>query len=217
MQYIKKIALFLIIILNINFIVADEIYDKNQRGVVLIIGEKGFGSGVIISEQGHILTNSHVINENPNFEILLHKNHNLDSYEEYLHEAILLKNDKSKDLALLKIKNPRTLLYPVKVSRKMPQIGDKVHAIGHPDLAIWTFTTGYISQIRNDFEWSYKDGSEMVANVYQTQTPIAEGNSGGPLLNDYGNLIGINTFKDFDSNFQNFSISVEEIVKFLIK
>ena len=180
------------------------------------MGDAGFGSGVIISSQGYILTNNHVVEGNENLEAILSYHYDLEGYEEYVHSIEILKQDKVKDLALLKINNPRTALKPVKISKKVPAIGSQVHAIGHPDLEVWTFTTGYISQIRNEYEWTYKDEFEHMANVYQTQTPIAEGNSGGPLLNNHGNLVGINTFGDSENDFQNFSITVDEIIKFLI-
>jgi S1-C subfamily serine protease len=157
-----------------------------------------------------------VVENNENLEAILSYQYNLDGYEEYVHSIEIIKQDKVKDLALIKIKNPRTALRPINISRKVPAIGSQVHAIGHPDLEVWTYTTGYISQIREDYEWSYEDDFEHMANVYQTQTPIAEGNSGGPLLNNHGNLVGINTFGDSENDFQNFSVTVDEIIKFLI-
>ena len=217
MQYLTKTILILNLFLGIHSIDANEIYNKNERGVVLIMGDNGIGSGVILSQKGYVLTNSHVISNNPNLKVLLNYNYPLEKYEDYSHEVIIIKQDQSKDLALIKIKNPKTLLHTIKVSKKIPNIGDKVHAIGHPQSAIWTYTVGYISQIREDFEWTYEDEVERVANVYQTQTPIHEGNSGGPLLNSYGNLIGINTFKNEETSFHNFSLSVDEIISFLSK
>ena len=63
----------------------------------------------------------------------------------------------------------------------------------------------------------YDDGGiEHKANVYQTQTPISEGNSGGPLLNNHGNLIGINTFGSKEVQSLNYAVDVTEIVRFLV-
>lgn len=208
--------LFVLPILFFNLLSANDIYKDNSLGVVLLMGDAGFGSGVIISSKGYILTNNHVVEGNENLEAILSYHYDLEGYEEYVHSIEILKQDKVKDLALLKINNPRTALKPIKISKKVPAIGSQVHAIGHPDLEVWTFTTGYISQIRNEYEWTYKDEFEHMANVYQTQTPIAEGNSGGPLLNNHGNLVGINTFGDSENDFQNFCITVDEIIKFLI-
>lgn len=199
-----------------NFLSANDIYEDNALGVVLLMGDAGYGSGVIISTKGYVLTNNHVIENNENLEVILSYQYKLDGYEEYVHSIEIIKQDKVKDLALIKINNPRTALRPINISRKVPAIGSQVHAIGHPDLEVWTYTTGYISQIREEYEWSYKDDFEHMANVYQTQTPIAEGNSGGPLLNNHGNLVGINTFGDSENDFQNFSVTVDEIIKFLI-
>ena len=199
-----------------NFLSANNIYEDNALGVVLLMGDKGYGAGVIISSKGYVLTNNHVIENNENLEAILSYQYNLDGFEEYVHSIEIIKQDKVKDLALIKINKPRAALKPIKISRKVPAIGSLVHAIGHPDLEVWSYTTGYISQIRDEYEWSYKDDFEHMANVYQTQTPIAEGNSGGPLLNNHGNLVGINTFGDNENDFQNFSVTVDEIIKFLI-
>lgn len=207
---------FILPLVFFNLLSANDIYEDNALGVVLLMGDAGYGSGVIISTKGYVLTNNHVIENNENLEVILSYQYNLDGYEEYVHSIEVIKQDKVKDLALIKINNPRTALRPINISRKVPAIGSQVHAIGHPDLEVWTYTTGYISQIREEYEWSYKDEFEHMANVYQTQTPIAEGNSGGPLLNNHGNLVGINTFGDSENDFQNFSVTVDEIIKFLI-
>lgn len=212
----------LIKILVISFILsnplnANNIYDESSMGVVLLIGDKGFGSGVIISSKGYILTNNHVIEGNENLEAILNYKYDLGEYNEFVHSVKIIKRDKVKDLALLKIIKPNTALKAINMSRNIPSIGSQVHAIGHPDLEVWSYTTGYISQIRNEYEWSYDENTDHVANVYQTQTPIAEGNSGGPLLNNHGNLVGLNTFGDSENDFQNFSITVDEIIKFLVK
>ena len=208
---------FILPLVFFNLLSANDIYEDNALGVVLLMGDAGYGSGVIISTKGHVLTNNHVVEHNDNLEAILSYQYNLDGYEEYVHSIEIIKQDKVKDLALIKINNPRTALRPINISRKVPAIGSRVHAIGHPDLEVWSYTTGYISQIRDEYEWSYEDEFEHMANVYQTQTPVAEGNSGGPLLNDHGNLVGINTFGDSKNDFQNFSVTVDEIIKFLVK
>lgn len=207
---------FILPLVFFNLLSANDIYEDNALGVVLLMGDAGYGSGVIISTKGYVLTNNHVVENNENLEAILSYQYKLDGYEEYVHSIEIIKQDKVKDLALIKINNPRTALRPINISRKVPAIGSRVHAIGHPDLEVWTYTTGYISQIRDEYEWSYEDEFEHMANVYQTQTPVAEGNSGGPLLNNYGNLVGINTFGDSENDFQNFSVTVDEIIKFLI-
>ena len=211
------IKVFILPLVFFNLLSANDIYEDNALGVVLLMGDAGYGSGVIISTKGYVLTNNHVVEHNENLEAILSYQYNLDGYEEYVHSIEIIKQDKVKDLALIRINNPRTALRAINISRKVPAIGSRVHAIGHPDLEVWSYTTGYISQIRDEYEWSYEDEFEHMANVYQTQTPVAEGNSGGPLLNDHGNLVGINTFGDSKNDFQNFSVTVDEIIKFLVK
>ena len=217
MQYLIKLFLCLSIFVNANFIHSNEIFENNKLSVVLILGDNGYGTGVILSDDGYVLTNEHVVDNNPNLRAALNYDYDLNDYDEFIHTVEIIKINKQNDLALLKINNPKTLLRPIKISRQSPLVGDQVYAIGHPDFSVWSYTTGYISQIRDDFEWSYSDNFERLADVYETQTPIAEGSSGGPLLNKYGNLIGINTFGDEELSFQNFSLTVNEIINFLNK
>ena len=188
------------------------IFNKNFAGVVVILSESGIGSGAIINESGYVLTNSHVLQGSKEVEVLIY---GADSLEEAKHIAKVVKDSPIKDLALLKIINPKQKLDVIEISIVEPQPGDEAHAIGHPDGEIWSYTKGYISQVRYDYTWQYSENIKMYATVLQIQTPINPGNSGGPLLNKHGNLIGINSFSASDLQSMNFAISVEEIIKFL--
>jgi|TARA_B100001093_G_scaffold137404_1_gene129891 serine protease DegS len=194
------------------------IFDKNAQGLVYLMTDTGSASGVILSNKGYVLTNWHAI-EGANISdssIALHWGYDLGDYENHIFKFQVIKFDKTKDLALLKIIDPPNDLRVIKVSKVIPPIGSESHAIGHPNGAIWTYTKGYISQYRSDYEWIYEEnGIVHSADVYQTQTPISEGNSGGPLLNTHGNLIGINTFGSEKYQALNYAIGVSEIVKFL--
>ena len=216
MQHLIKIFVTSLIASVGNFLIADdigiEIFNKSAPGVVVVMGEDKIGSGVIITQSGHVLTNWHVIDEEKEITITIYRG---NSFEESVFEVKLLKFDKEKDLALLKIINPPKNLYHIQISQILPLVGSEVHAIGHPDGNIWSYTMGYISQIRKDFQRVDKKNQEHTYDVYQIQTPIHPGNSGGPLLNSYGNLVGINTFGSADMGSLNFAITVAEVIRFL--
>ena len=198
----------------------NSIFSKNAPGLVFLMTDTGTASGVIISNKGYVLTNWHAIDGVDVHEssIGLHWAYDLGEYENYLVKFEVIKFDKTKDLALLKIINPPKNLKAIKISKVIPPIGSESHAIGHPNGEIWTYTKGYISQHRNNYEWQYEEnGIKHIANVYQTQTPITEGNSGGPLLNSHGNLIGINTFGSKKFQALNYAVGVSEIIKFISK
>ncbi|MFL2697945.1 MAG: S1C family serine protease [Gammaproteobacteria bacterium] len=222
MQYLIKITFsitFLFSLVSSNLSAsATQIFEDNVEGVVMVMTEKGLGSGTIISETGYLLTNWHVIENSSDISVCVY---GFPSFEECVFEVIVIRADPLKDLALLKILNPPKKLQPIKISIIVSKTGSKVHAIGHPDGEIWSHTQGYISQQRNDFLWNYDNekGREFKfeSDVYQMQTPMHSGNSGGPLLNDHGNLIGINTFGIIDTAFINYAITAEEILRFLIR
>jgi len=140
----------------------------------------GLGSGVIVSEEGHIITNYHVIDGFHQIRATLHGGRSLD--------AILIGKDKLLDIAVLRLKPDGDEKFtPLKFadSEKI-KVGQLAIAIGNPFGFRESVTVGYISA--RDRSYSDK-GSDM----FQTDAAINPGNSGGPLLNHLGEIMGINT------------------------
>ena len=214
MYHLNRLNLFLLIGF-ISWLPASntDIFYSNVSGVVFIAGDNGIGSGVIISNGGHILTNWHVIEDNPNLNALTLGE---GDYDENLRGLELIKYDPQKDLALLKLKTIPKNVSVIKISKVVQEVGERVHAIGHPRGEMWSYAMGYISAFREGYTWKDPENEqEFSGDVYQMQTPINPGNSGGPLLNEHGNLIGINTFIDTNSQNITYAVTVKEIVSFL--
>lgn len=196
-----------------SFADGTKIFNARVDGVALIIGDGRLASGAIISRKGHILTNWHAVHQNNNMKIIILGDGDVD---DNTYQFQIIKHSQSQDLALLKLINPPSNLNVLNLSRIVPKVGEQVHAIGHPEGEMWSYSLGYISQHRDDYEWSYDDsGKSFTADVYQMQTPINEGNSGGPLLNKFGNIVGINSFGLETKQGLNYAVSVKEIIKFL--
>lgn len=186
-------------------------FDKSNLSVVAILGEHSIGSGIIISADGYILTNWHVIKDEKDFKVLTIGE---GGYEKNLREAQVIKYSLTSDLALLKLKSFPQDMQIARLSQVIPNVGDSVHAIGHPHGEIWSYSKGYISAHRENYSWDIGD-QNYYGDVYQMQTPINPGNSGGPLLNDHGNVVGINTFINTRGQGITYAVTVEEIIKFL--
>ena len=142
------------------------------------------GSGFILTEDGYVITNYHVVEDATAIDVVMH-----DGTE---YPAELVGKDASNDLAVLKIE--ATGLPAVKLgSSKSLVIGDMVVAIGNPlgELAS-TQTVGYVSGIDREVSTG---GSITTISMIQTDAAINPGNSGGPLFNMYGEVIGITTAK----------------------
>ena len=147
------------------------------------IPREGSGSGSIIDNQGHILTNNHVIRDAQKLEVTLADGSKWP--------AKLVGTDPDNDLAVLNINAPPEKLksLPLSDSRKL-QVGQKVLAIGNPFGLGLTLTTGIISSLGRTIR---SEVGTMIEDVIQTDASINPGNSGGPLLNSEGEMIGINT------------------------
>ena len=154
------------------------------------------------------MTNVHVI-KNSSFIVVVPYGGLSENPIYYL--ATIEKILPDKDLALLRIEERMSNFLEIDKSCKI-KVASDAHAVGHPEGNYWSYTKGYISQIRDDFEWAYSDDSTFKAQVIQTQTPINPGNSGGPLVNSDAKLIGINSFGDSKSQGINFALSCNEIV-----
>jgi len=196
---------------------ANELYKRCVRGVVILysIDATHMGSGSIISDKGEIITNWHVADGSEQMAVFFHDPkysvpQDLDSYE--LAEVVAV--DKARDLALLKLKNkPKTGFLKLGESYNC-EVAQDVFAIGHPDGLLWSFSYGVISRLRNKYQWQYSTIDSMCANVIQTQTPSNPGCSGGPLFNDKGELIGINSFS-IKGQGLNFAVRIDEITDFV--
>lgn len=195
-----------------------NIYANKVDSVVKILTkEGGVGSGAVISKDGDIITNWHVVSGFKDVTVIFYSDSKNNPSEPKMYLANVVRTDPKVDLALIKIqKTPRNL--SIFKMGKIPEIGSDVHAIGHPQEGMdWTYTKGYISQISKNYSWGYEE-SLHEAEIIQTQTPINPGNSGGPLINEAGRLVGINSYTSSDViQGINFSVSVNTVNEFLSK
>lgn len=199
----------------------EEVFSQLAPSVVLISAKQGSGTstgtGSFVSADGLILTNHHVISKAEKILVVRYDPKVLyENKKPEVYVAKLVDSDPQRDLALLHIDTTAQASVPVKLgSFEALRVGQEVHAIGHPRGLIWTYTTGFVSQIRPDFKLS-KGNERNVRALIQTQTPINPGNSGGPLFNSQGQLIGVNTFmRGKDQEGLNFSVSADDASDFL--
>ena len=144
---------------------------------------RGTGSGFVWDEDGHIITNFHVIQGADRAQVTL--------ADQTTWAATLVGYAPEKDLAVLKIDAPDNLLKPIPVgSSDDLLVGQSVYAIGNPFGFDQTLTTGVISALGREINGV--DGS-IIKDAIQTDAAINPGNSGGPLLDSQGELIGVNT------------------------
>ena len=194
-----------------------KIYQQFARSVVLIVTENGMGSGVLIDRNGMILTNWHVVGNNKQVGIVFKpKVEGQQPQKADIRRGQVVRVDQVADLALVKVSEVPAGVEPMPLGEMSEvAVGNDVHAIGHPTGEAWTYTKGFVSQVRNDYKWS--GGQQQVAhqaNVIQTQTPINPGNSGGPLISSEGRLVGINSFKSSGEGL-NFAVAVNEVGRFM--
>ena len=140
----------------------------------------GTGSGVIISADGYIVTNNHVIDGASELEITLN---NKKKYK-----AVLVGSDAANDIALLKIESNTNFPYVPFANSDNIKIGEWVLAVGNPYNLTSTVTAGIVSAKGRDLE-----GNRNIESFIQTDAAVNPGNSGGALVNGRGELIGINT------------------------
>jgi S1-C subfamily serine protease len=144
------------------------------------VPSQGQGSGFILDKLGHILTNNHVIDNAQRVEVTLSDKHK--------YKATVIVVDKGHDLALLQINAPN--LVPATLSESSGLIvGQRVYALGNPFGLSGTMTRGIISAIRS----IRGPGGNPIEDAIQTDAAVNPGNSGGPLLNSRGEVIGITT------------------------
>ena len=159
-----------------------QVYARNEQSVVLIETDVSTGSGFILTADGYVVTNYHVVEDGSVISVVL--------YDRTSHDAVLVGYEASNDVALLKIEGDD--FRPVTLgSSDALIVGDQVAAVGNPlgELTS-TLTVGYVSAKERDVSTS-----TTIINMLQTDCAINSGNSGGPLFNMKGEVVGITTAK----------------------
>jgi putative serine protease PepD len=168
---------------------ATQIYKQASAGVVSIKaltseGEDS-GTGIVLNDKGLILTNDHVVAGASSLTVAPKGSSTI------ARTATLVGEEANKDLALIKVDPSGLGLKPLSlVSSKSVQVGDAVYAIGNPYGLDETLTRGIVSALGRTI--SAPDGAK-IAGAIQTDAALNPGNSGGPLLNDQGEVIGVNS------------------------
>lgn len=145
--------------------------------------QEALGSGFVIDKQGDIVTNYHVVAGAKSITVSFSNNERL--------KATVVGEDKSTDLAVLRVSSSPRALAPLTFGDSSTlQPGDEVVAIGNPFALDRSVTSGIVSALHRPLESS---SQYSIPNVIQTDAAINHGNSGGPLLNDLGQVIGVNT------------------------
>ena len=201
---------------------AQNIYTNNVKAVVWIGNEKenGKGTGSIINNKGEIITNWHVVGNAKKLHIWLmpddpeKMDERLLMYEPSFIGTVINQN-KRKDLALVKVEGLPKNIKIIRFGKTSDiPVGSTVYSIGHPSGEAWTFSSGMVTQIRPNYKWDYENSSHK-ANVIQHEVPTNPGNSGGPLLDENGLMVGVNSFVRIDTQLINFSVAIEEVEAFL--
>jgi S1-C subfamily serine protease len=184
----------------------NEIYQRDGQGVAFIEstepaqessspfnpfgeGEQGgggiaTGSGFLIDDEGHIVTNNHVVEGATKVQVKL-------GSSDTSHEAEVVGTDPATDVALLKVDVPADQLHPLALGNSAQvQVGDPVVAIGNPFGLDRTVTAGIVSALQRQIQ---APNGFAISHVIQTDAAINPGNSGGPLIDAEGKVIGINS------------------------
>lgn len=155
------------------------IVQQAVKSVVTVSNDKSLGTGFIIHKDGYVVTNFHVIQNDENTISVL-------DYGRKTHEATLIGKDESRDLAVLKIEGN---FEPIELEGSdRVEVGEKVIAIGNPLGLSFSVTEGIVSGLD-------RPGPNGKNEYVQTDVPLNPGNSGGPLIDKEGKIVGINNFK----------------------
>lgn len=171
-----------------------RIYEDHRAAVVRVRTEGGLGSGVVISAQGHAITNAHVVGDASRVA--------METQQGTLVPARVVRKDAGLDLALLKAEpNDVRWGWSPWDHAAPPRVGSTVYIIGHPAGLGWTVTEGLISATR-------RAGEVGKSEAIQTNAAISPGNSGGPMFDGRGRLVGIVSSKLVGTGIENVGFAI---------
>lgn len=168
---------------NVNRSVVNITTESVQSRLLFTETAQGEGSGSVITQQGHILTNNHVVDGARTIQVHLYDGKNYD--------AVLVGADKASDIAVLRIEAPPEVLFPISFGNsERLRVGQRVYALGNPFGLERTLSTGIISSLNRTLP--SRRGGRSMKQIIQIDASINPGSSGGPLLDSRGRVIGMN-------------------------
>ncbi|MCA9487339.1 MAG: trypsin-like peptidase domain-containing protein [Nanoarchaeota archaeon] len=171
-----------------------SIIENSIKSVVTIRTDIGQGTGFVVEENGYVITNAHVLTGGKFIQAI--------TYEQETKDAQLIGHNEEFDLALLKISGKYAPLILEEIENV--QIGEKVIAIGNPLGLQFSVTEGIISGV-------HRRGINGAETYIQTDAALNPGNSGGPLIDKSGNIVGLNNFKISDGESIGFALESDKL------
>lgn len=172
-----------------------DIIRENKDSIVLVKTSSTIGSGFFINRDGAIVTNRHVLSKAGHAEIKTVGGKVFQIRE-------ILQEDQEADLVIASTDAPPQESKPVSLSGSLPDIGEKIVVIGNPMGLEQTVSDGIVSAIRRN---------QYAVDLIQVTAPVSAGNSGGPLFNMYGEVIGVATFQYRSGQNLNFCVSASRV------
>ena len=205
----------------------ESIYARTLRGASLILTPTGSGTGWLIDlDRGLMVTNEHVVGNHGEVEVVFPEydkaGRPVAEFAHYVRHGARLRADVidadgPRDMALIRLRDrPPAHAAALKFSAREPRPGERVHSVGNPSAsgALWVYSTGTVRQVYRK-EWRYADGAVRTARVVEMQSPINPGDSGGPVVNDGGEVVGVVSGRKPDATLMSWCIATSEVTAYL--
>ena len=206
---------------------ATKVYTDTLRGTALVLTPTGSGTAWVVDlDQRLLITNEHVVTSHAQVEVIFplmgKDGRPVAEPAQYRKNAErlvadVIDADAKCDLAVIRLKEkPPTGTTSLKLASTEPGPADSLHSIGNPDAsgALWVYSAGSVRQVYRK-EWRYATGPLRSARVVETQSPINPGDSGGPVVNDAGELVAVVSGRQTDAALVSWCISAEEVKTYL--
>ena len=206
---------------------AEDVYARTLRGTALVITPTGSGTGWVIDlEQRLLVTNDHVAGAHEKVEVIFPAYDKdgrpvaeKDLYRKHARRYVadVIDSDGPRDLAVIRLRerSPEGVT-AVKVAEREPRPGDRVHSIGNPGAsdALWLYSAGTVRQVYRK-EWRYATGPARAGRIVETQSAINSGDSGGPVVNDAGELVAVVAGKLPNASLVSWFIAAAEVREYI--
>jgi tetratricopeptide (TPR) repeat protein len=206
---------------------AETVYANTLRGTALILTPTGSGTGWVVDlEQRLLITNEHVVTSHAQVEVVFpimgKDGKPVAEPARYRKDAQrfvadVIDADARQDLSVIRLREkPPAGTVALKMAAHEPGPAERLHSIGNPDAsgALWVYSAGNVRQVYRK-EWRFATGPLRAARVVETQSPINPGDSGGPVVNDAGELVAVVSGRQPDATLVSWCISAEEVKAYM--